>query len=120
MNEPQSHPKLDALLDKLTGVRRNGSGYVAQCPVHVDKSPSLSVSVGERWVIYHCFAGCDRDDIRRKLDLEWSDLVLDDSPGKARKTKRRDWRAIELESYACAARLQQEPKVLERLRFGRG
>ncbi len=113
-----THPKLESFLDRLDNVRRNGAGYLAACPAHEDREPSLSVSLGERWVVYHCFAGCDRDEIRRKLGLEWSDLVLDDSPPGERKTKRRDWRAIELESFACAARLQHEPEVLNRLRFG--
>jgi hypothetical protein len=120
MSEPLMHPKLEALLARLHGVRRNGSGYVARCPAHEDSSPSLSVRLGRRWIVYHCFAGCDRDVIRRVLDIEWADLVLDDVPPNERKSRRRDWRAIELETYACAARLQHEPKVLERLRFGRG
>lgn len=120
MSEPQTHPKLDALLDKLVGVRRNGSGFVAKCPVHPDKNPSLSISLGTRWVVYHCHAGCDRDEIRRALKLQWADLVLDGAAPPSGKSKRRDWRAIELESMACAARLQHEPQVLERMRFGRG
>ena len=118
--ETQIHDKLDVFLERLEKVRRNGAGYIARCPAHEDDEPSLSVAQGERWIIFHCFAGCDRDDIRLKLGIEWSDLVLDDLPPSERKPRRRDWRAIELESFACAVRLQHEPKVLERLRFGRG
>lgn len=116
------HEKLEVVLSRLEGVRRQSDGsYRSRCPVHGGKSTDdLKVSDGGKWIIYHCFAGCNNDDIRRKLDLEWSDLVLDDSPAAARKTKRRDWRAIELESYACAARLQHESDVLKRLRFTRG
>ena len=114
----RSHPKLEALLDRLERVRRNGKGYVARCPVHEDRDPSLSIALGDRWIVYHCFAGCDRNEIRRKLKIEWADLVLDDLPPGERKPRRRDWRAIELESYACAVRLQHEPEVLNRLRFG--
>lgn len=118
--ETQIHDKLEAFLERLEKVRRNGTGYIARCPAHEDDEPSLSVGQGERWIVYHCFAGCDRDEIRRKLGIDWADLVLDDLPPSERKPRRRDWRAIELESYACAARLQHEPKALERLRFGRG
>lgn len=113
-----THPKLDVILGKLVGVKRNGSNFVARCPAHEDKSPSLSVTLGRKWIVYHCFAGCDRDAIRRALGLEWKDLVLDDSEPAKRATKRRDLRAIELEALACAARLQHEPEVLNRLRFG--
>lgn len=111
--------KLDAFLDRLEGVRRNGGGYVAKCPAHEDGDPSLSISMGERGVVFHCFAGCDPDAVIAALELRWSDLFIDGSTPNT-KIRRRDWRAIELESYACALRLQHEPKVLERLRFGRG
>lgn len=111
--------KLEAFLERLKGVRKNGSGYVAQCPAHEDKSPSLSITMGQRGVVFHCFAGCDPDAVIAAVKLKWSDLFLDGSTPNT-KIRRRDWRAIELESFACAARLQQEPKVLERLRFGRG
>lgn len=110
---------VEAFLDRLQGVRKNGAGFVARCPAHEDKSPSLSVGIGQRGIVFHCFAGCDPDDVIAKLELRWSDLFLDGSTPNT-KIRRRDWRAIELESYACVARLQAEPKVLERMRFGRG
>jgi len=113
------HPKLVAFVDRLQGVRKNGDGFVAKCPVHADKSPSLSVSMGHRGVVFNCFAGCSPDDIIAKLEFQWSDLFLDGTTPNT-KLKRRDWRAIELESYACVRRLQNEPKALERFRFGRG
>lgn len=28
------------------------------CPAHVDRTPSLSVTLGKRAVLFHCFAGC--------------------------------------------------------------
>jgi hypothetical protein len=116
------HEKLEVVLSRLEGVRRQSDGsFRSRCPVHGGKTTDdMKLTAGDKWINIHCFAGCDYDEIRRKLDLEWVDLVLDDSPAAARKSKRRDWRAIELESYACAARLQHEPKVLEKLRFGRG
>lgn len=114
------HPKLDALLERLQHVRRSGSGFTASCPAHADKSPSLSIRGNERGIGLYCFAGCSVESILDVLQLGWGDLFFDDSPPAKRKSKRRDWRAIELESFACAARLQHEPKVLERMRFGRG
>lgn len=33
------------------------------CPAHHDKSPSLSVRVGETRLLIKCFAGCDRRDV---------------------------------------------------------
>ncbi len=110
-------PRLEAFLGRLEKVRRNGAGYVACCPAHEDGDPSLSVSIGQRGVVFHCFAGCAPDDVVASAGVQWSDLFFDGSTPTG-KLKRRDWRAIELESYACAVRLQHEPEVLNRLRFG--
>ena len=117
--EPQIDERLEAFLNRLDKVRRNGSGFMACCPAHEDDAPSLSVSMGQRGIVFHCFAGCSPDEVVSKAGAKWSELFLDGSTPNTT-IKRRDWRAIELESYACALRLQNEPKVLEQLRFGRG
>jgi len=53
-----------ALLDRLQGVRRTGNGrWVARCPAHGDKNPSLSVrELEDGRVLVHCFAGCGVED----------------------------------------------------------
>lgn len=55
----------DALISRLEGVRRRGPGaWVARCPAHEDRSPSLTVSeVSDGRVLVHCFAGCSFDEI---------------------------------------------------------
>ena len=115
-----THPKLEAFLSRLEGVRKMSGGYIAKCPAHEDADPSLSIASNERGIGLWCFAGCSVDSILAATDLSWGDLFFDD--GKVAKTKprRRDWRAIELEQMSNVARLQNEPKVLERMRFGRG
>ena len=113
------HPKLEALLDGLEHVRKTGRGFAASCPAHQDKDPSLSVVADDRGIALYCFAGCSVESILAAKNWTWADLFFDDKPSKA-KPRRRDWRAIELESFACAVRLQHEPKTLEKLRFGRG
>lgn len=114
------HEKLEVLLEALQGVKRSGRGFVARCPAHEDRDPSLSVVADDRGIGVYCFAGCSVDSILDKLQLTWGDLFFDAPGTKKSKARRRDWRAIELESFACAVRLQNEPKVLEKLRFGRG
>jgi hypothetical protein len=113
------HPKLEAFLDGLVKVRRSGRGFVACCPAHQDKDPSLSIVSDDRGIALHCFAGCSVESILDARRMTWADLFFDEKPSHS-KPRRRDWRAIELESFACAVRLQHEPKVLERMRFGRG
>ncbi len=67
---------------------RSGAGWMAHCPAHDDRRPSLSISVGEdgRAVLF-CHAGCATEDICRRLDLTWADLSVTtaDRNGKAAK-----------------------------------
>lgn len=68
--------QISKLLDRLDGVRRKREGqYMACCPAHPDKSPSLAVGEGtEGRVILHCYAGCSAHDIVTAIGLELGDL----------------------------------------------
>lgn len=70
------HITVDVLLARLEGVRARGSGrWVARCPSHHDRTPSLSIRVaGDGALLVHCFAGCAAADICAALGLELSDL----------------------------------------------
>lgn len=69
----------DQLLAMLERVRQTGSGrYVASCPAHKDRNPSLSVRVADDGrILLHCFAGCDIEDITGAIGLTISDLFPD-------------------------------------------
>jgi Protein of unknown function (DUF3987)/Toprim-like len=71
---------LAALEARGLSVRPNGQGgQLARCPTHEDRSPSLSISVGEdERVLVHCFAGCLTEDIVEALGLEVRDLFPPD------------------------------------------
>jgi putative DNA primase/helicase len=59
----------DDVLGRLDGVRRSGNGWVARCPGHDDSHASLSVSTGhDGRPLLFCHAGCDFEDVARKLD----------------------------------------------------
>lgn len=47
---------LTDLLPHLSNVKRSGSGYVALCPCHPDKDPSLSINEKDGNLLAHCFA----------------------------------------------------------------
>ncbi len=67
---------VEDLLRRLHGVRRSGSGYVAHCPAHRDRRPSLSVSEGEDGrVLLHCHAGCSTEAVVGALGLRLADLM---------------------------------------------
>jgi hypothetical protein len=44
---------------RALGGRRSGRSFVCRCPAHEDRSPSLSITEGERAPLLKCFAGCD-------------------------------------------------------------
>jgi len=37
------------------------------CPAHDDRTPSLSVTLGKRAILFHCFAGCGNDAVLEGL-----------------------------------------------------
>lgn len=42
---------------------RSGRGYVARCPAHDDRSPSLSLTERDGRMLVHCHAGCSQRDV---------------------------------------------------------
>ena len=72
---------IDFILKKLNGIEKTGRGFMALCPAHNDKNPSLSVSEGRDCrVLLHCHAGCNYRDILRALDLKPSEMFVHDEP----------------------------------------
>lgn len=80
------------VLDKLDGHKRSGDGWIAKCPAHKDKHPSLSIGRGsDGKILLNCFAGCEFMDILRALDLYFPEHeqkgFLKDSPRQNSKIK---------------------------------
>lgn len=71
-----------ALLGKLDGVRKTGPDrWVALCPNHEDRSPSLAVrETADGLVLVHCFAGCSALDVLAAVGLTFSDIYPDRLP----------------------------------------
>lgn len=66
----------DSLLERLEGVRPNGRGrWMARCPVHEDRSPSLSIrETDDGTILLHCFAQCPATDVVTAIGLTLADL----------------------------------------------
>jgi 5S rRNA maturation endonuclease (ribonuclease M5) len=64
----------EAVLARLSGVRRSGGGWVARCPAHDDKDPSLSIHESDGKVLVKCFAGCTTESVCAALSLDLRDL----------------------------------------------
>ena len=69
----------NTILMRLEAVRETGPGrWIARCPAHEDRSPSLSVrELDDGRILIHCFAECEADDIVSAVNLELSDLFPD-------------------------------------------
>jgi putative DNA primase/helicase len=75
VEDAPSLPQVEVLLGRLEGVRRAGpSSWMARCPAHPDRNPSLSVSVKEGKLLLHCFAGCPAEAVLNAVGLSWRDL----------------------------------------------
>ena len=67
---------VEDFLSRLEKVKRTGKGsWLACCPAHADKSPSLSVGVGDDGrILIRCFAECGAHAVVGALGLELADL----------------------------------------------
>ncbi len=68
------------LLARLDHVRPVKDGWIARCPSHDDRNPSLSVSERDGRILLHCHAGCETGAILAALGLTMADLFGDSKP----------------------------------------
>lgn len=66
----------ETLLNRLERVKRTGDGrWIACCPAHGDRSPSLAIrETDDGRVLVHCFAGCEPGAIVAAVGLQIRDL----------------------------------------------
>lgn len=64
------------LISRLDKPKRTGNGtWLARCPAHEDRSPSLTVKeCDDGRVLLHCFAGCEADAVVGAVGLGIADL----------------------------------------------
>lgn len=80
---------IELLTSRLKKCRPVGLGrWMACCPAHDDKTPSMTITESGGKILFHCFAGCSPDEILDSLDLKWTDLYPD------------EWEAAEQRAYS--------------------
>jgi hypothetical protein len=64
------------LLDRLENVRQTASGrWLARCPAHEDRAPSLSIrELDDGRILLHDFGGCETSDVLAAIGLQLCDL----------------------------------------------
>lgn len=63
---PDAEARAREIVEKLGGVWHGNRGE-CRCPAHDDTTPSLSVRLGDRAILFHCFAGCEVTDVLKAL-----------------------------------------------------
>jgi hypothetical protein len=64
----------EEVLSRLRGVRRSHNGWIALCPAHEDRNPSLSLRENHGKTLLHCFSGCTAEAICAALRIQIRDL----------------------------------------------
>lgn len=68
-------PEPEVLLSRLAHVHPAGRDtWLACCPAHPDRNPSLSIRLAGDKLLVHCFAGCTPDAVLSAVGLTWRDL----------------------------------------------
>jgi hypothetical protein len=85
---------VETLLSRLSKVRRTGAGrWIARCPAHDDRTPSLSIrELSDGRTLLHCFAGCSAADVLAAVGLDF-DALFPERPIGDRKPERRPFSA---------------------------
>jgi hypothetical protein len=74
----------EIVLTRLDRVRESGhSKWIARCPAHDDRSPSLAIRECEdSRILIHCFAGCETEDVLAAIGLTFADVMPESMPQK--------------------------------------
>ena len=88
---------VDKLLTRLEGVKQTGKDrWLAICPAHDDKSPSLAIREVEDRTLLHCFAGCSPYQVVSAIGLELADLFLEKIKTEGHKAISRPFPAVDI------------------------
>jgi putative DNA primase/helicase len=109
---PPRHSTAANVAGALRATRTGDGKWLAHCPSHDDKNPSLSIGTGRNGkVLLHCFAGCDPNDILDALERNHG-LVLRSrkGAGKPRRVGRKAQKSPPCEDNAAASVSKAEPQ----------
>ena len=112
---------LDRVLERLEGVKAHNGYFMALCPAHDDRNPSLSITEGDDGrVLLKCFADCIFDDVVVAIGLEAQDFFPEEAGGgefySPRNRENRETRGLHPQGVLCEqAAIGQIPQDVGRL-----
>jgi hypothetical protein len=69
---------VENILSRLHSVKQTAPNkWLAKCPAHPDRSPSLSIKLADDRILIHCFAGCGVQSVLDAVGLDMADLFPD-------------------------------------------
>jgi hypothetical protein len=88
----------DTLLSQLAGVKKTSvNRWLACCPAHLDKHPSLAVrELDDERVLIHCFAGCSVEEVLHAVGLELDVLYPERPIGQCLQPERHPFSAKDI------------------------
>jgi DNA primase len=62
---------IEILLSRLSKVGKVHRSYLACCPAHAEKTPSLAITeLPDGTVSLHCFSGCNKEQVLDALGMD--------------------------------------------------
>jgi len=88
----------NTLLLQLAGVKKTGVyRWLALCPAHPDKRPSLAIrELDDERVLIHCFAGCSIEEVLHAVGLEFDALFPERPIGQCLHPERHQFSAKDI------------------------
>ena len=104
-----AHPA-ETILSRLGHIRETGNGqWLACCPAHDDKSPSLSIrELSNATVLINCLSGCETADVLNAIALEFKDLYPRDP-----RSPRREYPGDRLSGREIVSVISHELTIIE-------
>ena len=122
MNGASPSRPVRQLLERLERVESRNGSYLALCPAHEDREPSLSVGEGDDGrALIKCFAGCTPQNITDALGLQMSDLFehRNGAPARRRRPSGPPSPPTTHQPSPCTLRAYAEAKALPEEFLGR-
>lgn len=110
-NSHQLERRARTIVERLNGTWRQGKGMCC-CPAHDDRTPSLSVTLGRKAILFHCFAGCSNENVIAALDRQGvrsRELFDGSGPGKADRQNQSDFSPNARRLWQSASAISDSP-----------
>lgn len=110
---------IELLLSKLDKVKGGNGKWMACCPAHGDKSPSLGIKQAKDRILINCFAGCGATEVLDSIGLDYSALYPEERNSKPRPRLKpiNPTLEIAIEVYKTKIRSGYKPTEQERLDY---